>query len=167
MGNTHLELLGFVDAKQGPVAGVEVLGDDSVLDRLLDQGVRHAVVCIGDSSRRTDLGGELLERGFELPSVVHAKADIGVAVLMGKGNIIFPGATILPRAEIGDFCVIEAGCFVGHDTRLGDGVFLGARSIVGNHAEVAPMVKVGMAAKVPSGSKVVASTKVPDFQLWR
>jgi UDP-perosamine 4-acetyltransferase len=160
------ELVGFIDNKQGPVAGIDVLGDDSVLDDLFHDGVRQLVVCIGDSKRRVALGGQLLERGFELPALVHPAADVGIGVRLGSGTIVLPGAIILPETDIGEFCVVEAGCFVGHDSRLGNGTLVGGRALIGNRVTLDEAVFIGMGAAVRSGSTVPAGTRIADFQVW-
>jgi UDP-3-O-[3-hydroxymyristoyl] glucosamine N-acyltransferase len=160
------DLIGFIDDKEGPIAGVDVLGDDSVLDDLMREGVRDLVVCIGNPERRMAIGRDLRERGFELPAVIHPAAERGIGARVGGGSIILPGAVILPEAEIGDFCVIEAGSFIGHHARLGAGVLVGARAVVGNLVTLEDSVMIGMGAKVKSGSHVAAGVRVIDFQLW-
>jgi UDP-3-O-[3-hydroxymyristoyl] glucosamine N-acyltransferase len=160
------DLIGFIDDKEGPIAGVDVLGDDSVLHDLMREGVRDLVVCIGSPERRMAIGRDVRERGFELPAVIHPAAEMGIGVRVGAGSIILPGAVILPEAEIGDFCVVEAGSFIGHHTRLGAGSLIGARAVVGNRATLDHSVMIGMGANVKSGSHLAAGMRVADFQLW-
>jgi acetyltransferase-like isoleucine patch superfamily enzyme len=160
------ELVGFIDNKKGPVAGIAVLGDDSVLDDLLHDGVRQLVVCIGDSKRRVKIGGELRERGFELPALVHPTADVGIGVRLGIGTIVLPGAVILPESDFGEFCVVEAGCFVGHHSRCGKGTLVGGRALVGNRVTLGEEVNIGMGAAVRSGSHVPAGTRIAEFEAW-
>jgi UDP-perosamine 4-acetyltransferase len=160
------ELVGFIDNKKGPVAGIEVLGDDSVLDDLLHDGVRQLVVCIGDSRRRVDVGGKLRARGFELPALVHPAADIGIGARLGSGTIVLPGAVVLPETDIGEFCIVEAGCFVGHHGRFGDGTLVGGRAVVGNRVTLDEAVIIGMGATVKSGSHVPAGTRIAEFESW-
>ena len=162
----NYHLVGFIDDKEGPVGGVDVVGNDSVLDDLLRTGIRELVVCIGDSQRRVAIGLELRNRGFLLPTVMHPAAQLGVGSRVGGGSIILPGAVILPEAEIGEFCVIEAGSFVGHHARVGDGTLVGARAVVGNRTTLGDSVIIGMGANVRSGSLVAAGTRVADFNLW-
>jgi carbonic anhydrase/acetyltransferase-like protein (isoleucine patch superfamily) len=160
------ELAGFIDTKEGPVAGIGVLGDDTILGGLLNGGIRHLVVCLGDPARRVAKARELKGRGFTLPSVIHPSAALGAAVRIGGGSIILPGAIVLPEVDVGEFCVVEAGSFVGHHTRLGAGALLGARSLVGNRVVAEDLVAIGMGAVVPSGSTVSAGTRIADFQVW-
>jgi UDP-perosamine 4-acetyltransferase len=160
------QLLGFIDTIDSPIGGIDVIGDDSMLDSLFTTGVRHLVVCIGNAARRLALGEELRHRAFELPTIIHPAADLGLAVTIGRGTIVFPGAHILPRAEIGDYCVIEAGCFVGHHTRVGRGSLLGARAMVGNRVTLDEGVTMGMGATVKTGSHVPAGSRIADLGAW-
>jgi carbonic anhydrase/acetyltransferase-like protein (isoleucine patch superfamily) len=50
-------------------------------------------------------------------AVIHAR-KIGSHVLIGMN------ATILPGAEIGDYCIIGAGCVVGTDMKVPDNSFV-------------------------------------------
>jgi UDP-perosamine 4-acetyltransferase len=160
------DLVGFVDQGPSPVAGIEVLGDDTVLDELFETGVRHLVVCIGDSERRVLVGQKLQERGFELPAVIHPAADLGLGARISSGSVVFPGVTILPHVDIGQFCVVEAQVFVGHHTRLGVGCLLGARALVGNHVVLGDGVRMGMGASVRSASHVPAGARVSELDSW-
>jgi UDP-perosamine 4-acetyltransferase len=160
------ELLGFIDTTDSPIDGIDVIGDDSMLDSLFMAGVRHLVVCIGKAARRLALGEDLRHKGFELPTIIHPSADLGLAVIIGRGTIVFPGAHILPRAEIGDYCIIEAGCFVGHHTRVGRGSLLGARAMVGNRVTFGERVTIGMGAAVKTGSHVPAESRIADLEAW-
>lgn len=162
----NFELIGFIDNKEGPVGDIDVLGGDSILGRLLQDGVDHLVVCIGNPERRIERATELRNAGFKLPAVVHPSANLGVGVMIGCGSIVLPGAIVLPDARVGDFAVVEAGAFVGHDTILGAGALLGARSLVGNRAVIEDRVIIGMGASVRSGSKVPAGARLADLQIW-
>jgi UDP-3-O-[3-hydroxymyristoyl] glucosamine N-acyltransferase len=161
------ELVGFIDHGPSPIADIDVVGDDSALGDLFDAGVRKLVVCIGDPERRMLVARQLLERGFELPPVLHPGADLGLGVNVAIGCVIFPGVTILPRVEIGAFCVVEAQVFIGHDSTVGAGCLLGARALVGNHAVLGEGVRLGMGASVRSGAHVPAGAKLAEFDRWQ
>jgi carbonic anhydrase/acetyltransferase-like protein (isoleucine patch superfamily) len=59
--------------------------------------------------------GDMVQIGHG--AVVHAK-KIGNHVLIGMN------ATILPGAEIGDYCIIGAGCVVSQDMKVPDNSFV-------------------------------------------
>jgi len=130
------EIAGFVDAKKTAVGGIEILGDDSVLESLKNRGVSHAVVCIGDPRKRIAVAAQLKQKGFALPALVHPYADLGIGAQIGEGSIIFHGSFVGAQTVIGPYCVIEAGAFVGHDCLLQEGVLLSARACLGNHVSV-------------------------------
>lgn len=130
------EVAGFVDSKTGEVAGYPVLGDDSALERLRASGIRNAVVCIGDATKRIAVSAELKNKGFAIPPLIHPSADVGIGAEIGEGAILFHTAFVGPQAVIGAYCVIEAGAFVGHNAVLQEGVLLSARTVVGNHAAI-------------------------------
>lgn len=141
------ELAGFIDSKKGNVAGIEVLGDDSILDDLFRRGIRNAFVSIGNSKKRVEYSRVLKQKGFKIPALVHPSADIGLSASIGEGSVLFHNVFIGPETEIGDYCIIEAGTFIGHNAKIHDGVLLSARTVIGNSAVINEFATLKLGAR--------------------
>jgi UDP-perosamine 4-acetyltransferase len=158
-----------IDADPTPrrVAGVQVVGDDSALPRLLGEGITQAFVAIGDNRLRSRLARGLREQGFELVNAIHPSAVISPSAKLGAGVAVMAGAVINAESEIGDLAIINTGAIVDHDCRLGaachlgpasalaGGVRIGDRAFLGVGARVIPNMTIGADAIVGAGAVVV------------
>lgn len=130
------EIVGFIDSKKGAVAGIEILGNDSELGTLRDKGIDNAVVCIGDPKKRIAISNEIKSKGFNIPTLIHPAADVGLNAEIGEGTIIFHNVFVGPETVIGPYCVVEAGVFIGHNVVIREGVLLSARAVIGNSTSI-------------------------------
>ena len=158
------ELAGFIDSKQAQVGGIEVLGNDDIIDSLIDRGIRYALVCIGNSKKRSELSTMIKQKGFIIPTLIHPSADIGIGVRMGEGTVVFHDVFIGPDSEIGNSCIVEAGAFVGHNVKIGEGVLLSARAIVGNSACIQDFSSLKLGAKCAGSINVGAHCTIKEFK---
>ena len=90
------------------ISSVPVLGDDSVLPSLYQQGVRYAFVAVGDNGLRERLARQVVQLGFELINAVSPRAYIADSVRLGTGIAVMPGCVINAEAEIMDFAIINS-----------------------------------------------------------
>ena len=157
------DLVGFVDAKDGTVAGIPILGGDEILDDLLGRGIDHAFPSIGNSSRRVALSRELRSRGFTIPTLVHPGADVGIGTELGAGAAIFHGAFCGPESVVGDHSLLEAGVFVGHHVTIGEGVLVAATAKIGNGATLGAYCTVGYGARVRNGADLPPQSRLDDY----
>jgi UDP-perosamine 4-acetyltransferase len=160
------------DAPRGAVLGVPVLGPLSVLAGLRGQGVRSAVVAIGDNATRERLGAACLEYGYALPPVLHPAALVSPSARIGAGAQVMARAVIGPEARLGALVLVNTGAIVEHECELaaaahiGPGAVLcgavqvGARALVGAGAVVRPGLRIGADSLVAPGAAVGAA--VPD-----
>lgn len=154
------------------VAGVPVVGDDTALPGLRDQGLDEAFVAIGDNRLRARLAQGLIEQGFVLVNAIHPSAVISPSARLGHGVAVMAGAVINAEVQIGDLAIINTGAVIDHDCRLGaachlgpasalaGGVSLGARSFLGVGTRVIPNMTIGADVVVGAGAVVVRD--LPD-----
>jgi UDP-perosamine 4-acetyltransferase len=160
----------FLDSdpvKAGVFSGLPVLRGPHELPRFWKQGVRKAIVAIGDGVTRVSLAETLAARGFDLISAIHPLASIAPSAKLGAHVIIGPRATICVHGRIGAHCVISAGAIAEHDNVLGKGVFLepavrlaggvlvGDFAVVGIGAAVIPGRRIGAGARIEPGAVVI------------
>lgn len=167
------EVVGLVaDPPHAAAPDVPILGDDSVLPRLLAQGIAHAFVAVGACGARLRLAAEVDRLGFNQPSVVSTSAELAPSVSVGAGSIVMAAAVIHPNASIGRYAIINTGAIVEHGCRIADGVHIAPGSVlcadvsvgqgtfIGAGVTVIPGVRIGANAVVGAGATVIRD--IPD-----
>jgi UDP-perosamine 4-acetyltransferase len=130
------------------VDGAHVVGGADWLPRLWADGVRHAIVCIGDNRTRLRLSRELQTMGFELVNAIHPSADISPRARLGVGLIVGAGVTLYVNPVIGDAVYLDACAVVSHDSIIGDGVLISTGAIVSARVDVGDCALIGVGAHV-------------------
>lgn len=169
------ELVGLLDAdpaRQGEsVEGVPVIGDDSQLGSLYEEGVRYAFIGLGsagDLAPRRRLYEKVRSLGFEVVRAIHPKAVIAASAQLGQGATVMAGAIINPAARLGDNVIVNTGAIVEHDCVLEDHVHLATGARLAGKVHVGQGSHIGIGASVRQGihigreSVVGAGTVVVD-----
>jgi UDP-perosamine 4-acetyltransferase len=167
------EIAGCTTADPVPdLLGYPVLGGDDVLPDILQKGVRHAFVAIGQNGLRRKLTRHVVDLGFSLINVVSPRATLSRRVKLEMGIVIMPGAIINAGAWIGEGAIINTGAIVDHDCGVGSyvhiapGVFvagtvsIGTGAFLGIGSRVIPGIAIGCRATIGAGAVVVRD--VPD-----
>jgi len=126
----------------------------------------HFILGIGDNRIRSKVAEYVAARGEQLVTVIHPDASVSRTANIGCGVLVARNAAINPLAIIGDYCIINTGCVVEHECRLGNAVhvapgavmagnvhvgdfsFIGANSVIRQGVQVGKGVLVGMGAAV-------------------
>jgi len=152
--------------------GYPVLGDDEVLPGLLESGIRHAFVAIGDNRVRHRVSQQVREAGFTLINAVSSRALISPRVQVGRGVAVMAGAIIQVDSVLEDGAIVNTGATVDHDCRVGayahiapgvnlaGNVEVGEGAFLGIGSCVIPGVRIGSWAVVGAGAAVIED--VPD-----
>ncbi len=169
------EFIGFYDdniSKGSNVNGFKVMGavDELIkIDYALD-----VVISIADP--------QIKKRVFELlslnsllkfPSLIHPNVSIGEdEVHIGYGCIICASNIITVNIVIGNFVLLNLGCTVGHDTKIGDyssfmpSVNISGEVIIENSVYVGTGVKIINLVTIGSstivGAGAVVSKSLPE-----
>lgn len=170
------EVVGLVaDAPHGANADVPILGDDSVLPRLLAQGILHAFVAVGTCDARLRLAAEVERLGFNQPAIVSVSAELAPSVSVGAGSVVMAAAVLHPNAVIGRYAIINTGAIIEHGCRIADGVHVapgsvlcgdvsvGTGSFIGASVTVIPGIRIGAHAVVGAGATVIRD--IPDNEI--
>ena len=130
------------------------------------------IVGVGDSSIRSRLQNEVVEKGLNLVSVIHPSAEISKFTEIGRGVAIFAGAVVNAGCVVGDGAIINTNATVDHDCRVGEfahvctgaslagGVVVGAGGWVGVGSCVRQGIVVGSSSIIGAGAVVVADVAV-------
>lgn len=164
--DSEFDIVGYTDnTNNGDILGVKYLGNDSILQSLFENGVKHAAIGVGlslnDSSLKRHIAHTLISIGFQMPILygknvsVHRGAEIEEGVVLRDGAVIQAGVVLKAFSMIGDNTVIghdtivEAfshvvmGSTVGRDCIIGEGTFVGYNSSILNGVKIVPGTLIG------------------------
>ena len=157
------------------IRGVPVVGDDSQLSQLIDQGVTDFVVGVGSTGNanvRRRIFEAALEQNLQPRTVIHPTAAISPTASIGEGSLILANAVVNPGAILADNVVVNSGAVVEHDCRLaahahiapgatlaGD-VCVGEAAHIGVGATILQQLSIGARSIIGAGSVVL--NNVPD-----
>lgn len=113
-------------------------------------------VAIGNPRIREKLMDQYEAAGFNLATLIHPDAVIGMNVKIGAGTIVMAGTVINPDTEVGNGVIINTGATVDHDNRISDYVHVS----VGAH--LAGTVSVGTRTWIGAGAVVNNNITVCD-----
>ena len=168
------DVVGLLDANPAKLGtellGVQVLGDDSLLPKLFEEGTRNAFMALG-SLGNSDLRSKVFEKlrslGFNVIAAIHPSAIVSGDAKVGVGLTLMAGSIINPGTTIGDNVIINTGVVVDHDciignhvhlataARLSGGVTVGNGSHIGAGATIRQGIAIGTNAIVGAGAVVV------------
>lgn len=167
--NRELEIAGCTspDSALRHIFDYPVLGNDSILPEVLNSGVRHAFVAVGENKLRLSLMNHVRSLGFSFVNAISSRAIVSRRVSLGAGVAVMPGAVINADAVIGDGAIVNTGATIDHDCRIGQAahvapgvnmagnVSIGEGALLGIGSRVIPGVTVGPWAVVGAGSVVI------------
>ena len=169
--SSDYEIYGITDPNvKGSFCGYPILGDDSVLTDVFNNGVRKAHITVG-SVGRPDLRKKLVKMaeriGFELVSIIDITATVSASAKLGKMIYVAKKAIVNSLAEVGDYCIINTASVVEHGCRISNWVHIapgatlaadivvGESSHVGLNASILQGITIGRDVIVGAGSTVI------------
>ena len=132
-----LRIVGMIDSyrKAGESElGYEILGSEENLPRLVrETGIEAGFIAIGDNWQRHLMAERIwrLLPGFEFVTLVHPSANIGREVRIARGSVLMAGATVNVGTDIGEFCILNTGSSIDHDSSMGAFSSLGPGAVTG------------------------------------
>ncbi|KAJ52331.1 UDP-perosamine 4-acetyltransferase [Clostridium tetanomorphum] len=153
------EIIGVTEKQlvKDNVAGIPILGDDSILQQLYSHGVEYAFICIGAINNlglRNKIYKNLKEIGFKLPVIRHITSVISPRTSIDEGTCIMPGAIINSDTIIGKNCIINTSSVVEHDCKVGDNCHISPGAVIAGGVEILKDTHIGL------GSRVIESVKI-------
>ena len=176
LASAEFEVVGLIDdfpANAGRrIGSLTVVGSQTDLGRLREDGVQGVVLGFGAAQGRASVIAAVEDAGMTLPTLIHCTAHVASSARLGAGVQVLARAVIGPGARIGRGVLVNSGAIVEHDGVVGDcavidpGVVLAGRVTIGEAVEVGagavvlPDVEIGAQAVVGAGAVVTRS--VPD-----
>jgi sugar O-acyltransferase (sialic acid O-acetyltransferase NeuD family) len=169
---------GFIDndpAKHGTdFHGYPVLGGSELIDVLAAEGSRFVNLITGSTVARYEVTLDAVRRGAVLANFIHPGVDLTLT-RWGLGNYIQEAVITQAHVEVGDNSSIHMGSLIGHESRIGNSVFIahavsisgsceiGDGTFIGTNATVLPRVRVGKWSIIGAGA--VVTRDVPDYSV--
>lgn len=159
------EIIGFT-AKDNTIKnfyGYPVLGNDSVLSRFLERGIKHLALGVGGYSNniwRTELYRKFKDQGFSFISAIDPSVVVSRTASIGEGNVIFPGVSLNSDVQTGNNVIIATNSSIDHESILKDHVLVSAGVTIGGNVKVENNVLIALGAKVISGVTIGENTIV-------
>jgi UDP-perosamine 4-acetyltransferase len=170
----QFELVGLLEqnplARGAMVQGVPVIGDDTLLSKLLDNGISNAFIGVGtprDCTIRERLWNLLQKHRFHIVDTIDPESFLSPLVKHGSGVTVFARATIQAGTRLGLNVLVNTGAIVDHDCSIADhvhiasgavlagGVTVESGAMVGAGAVIKPGIRIGAHAVVGAGAVVV------------
>lgn len=170
--------IGFVDndaSKHGTsFYGFPVLGGIEHIPGLLGENVRFVNLITGSTTSRYQVTLDAVGRGAVLTNFIHPSVDLSMT-RWGLGNYIQEGVITQAGVEVGDNSSIHMASLIGHESKIGNSVFIahavsvsgcceiGDGCLIGTNATVLPRVKIGKWSIIGAGA--VVTKDVPDYSV--
>lgn len=145
--NNEFQIIGYTDMHDnGEILGYKWIGTDEILPRLLQEGVRYAVIGVGlrlnDSNLKRKITENVLSLGFKIPAI------------SGQNTVVHRGAVIEEGVTIRDGAIIQAGARIKAHAMIGDNVFIAHDAVVEEYAHVVAMSNVGRDCIIGEGAMI-------------
>lgn len=149
--------------KETSLMGIPVIGDDSDLERLFQEGYTDAFISIG-SIGSTILRKRLFERlkkiGFTLPNIIDKDSTVSPYTVLGEGIYIGKKAVVNTDAKIGNGAIINTAAVLEHQCVIGDYVHLAPGSIICGNVTIEEGTHIGAGSVVRQGLHIGADTMI-------
>lgn len=173
----NIKVLGFLDndkTKHGSsFHGYTIIGGLEKVDEIsTEKDVYFVNIITGNTLSRFETTREIVQRGGKLTNLIHKSVDVSMTK-WGVGNYVQEYVVVQAGVSIGDNSSIHASTVIGHETMVGNSVFIahatsisgcceiGDGTFVGTNATILPRVKVGRWCVIGAGA--VVTKDVPDY----
>ena len=128
---------------------------------------KNYILGIGDNYIRHKVGNYILNKNKRILNVIHPSASITKMLSMGAGNYIARKASINPLVKIGNFCIVNTGAIIEHESVIQDAVHvapgavlagnvhIGTNTFIGANAVIKQGIRIGENAVIGAGSVVL------------
>lgn len=165
-------IIGFTDVK--PVKKYKkygYLGDDSVLYKYFEKGIKYAFVTLGfmgdKKNPRALLYNKIKQIGYKIPVIIDPSAEVASDAEIGEGTFIGKKCIINAATKIGKMCIINTCAVIEHDNIIGDfshisvqttlcgNVITGENVFVGANTVILQEKNIGKNSLIGAGSVIL------------
>ena len=160
------EILGLFDSfkPEGTrVMGYEVLGDEEAFAHYAERlGEATCIMGIGDNATRCRIAADLRFRvpGLGFGTAVHPSSNLSRSVDLGPGAIVMARCYVGLNTRVGEGAVIATNSIFEHDGVMGAYSTLGAGSTTGGHVRMGDGAAVCLGVTIIHGIEIGEQTVV-------
>jgi sugar O-acyltransferase (sialic acid O-acetyltransferase NeuD family) len=160
------QILGLFDSfkPEGTrVMGYEVLGGEDAFEHYAERlGESTCIVGIGDNATRCRIADDLRSRipGLTFATAVHPSSTLSRSVDLGPGAIVMARCYVGLNTRVGEGAVIATNSIFEHDGVMGEYSTLGAGSTTGGHVTLGDGTAVCLDVTIIHGIRIGEQTVV-------
>lgn len=155
------EIVGFTELeKKNNILGIKYLGTDEVLKDLFNDGIKNAVIGLGQiksSEIRKKIVKFTGEIGFIFPSIISPNSIVNEEVIIGDGTIVMDGVVINSGSEIGNFSIINTNSSIDHDCKIGNYVHIAPGVTLSGGVTIQDNSLIGTGSNIIQGINIVSN----------
>jgi sugar O-acyltransferase (sialic acid O-acetyltransferase NeuD family) len=114
------------------------------------------LIAIGDNSLRKAVRDKLvgLIPNESFPAIIHKSAYVGMNASIGFGTLVFPFSNVGACSQVDEFCILNTGSILEHDSRILAYSALAPGATVGGNSQIGSGTWVGLNASIMQGIKI-------------
>jgi len=109
------------------------------------------ILGIGDNNLREKTGQLILQKNKNIVSVIHPDARVSKNINMGVGVFIARNGSVNPLAEIKDFAILNTGCIVEHECKIGKAAHIAPGAVLAGNVSIGNRTFVGANSVIKQG----------------
>lgn len=144
------------------VAGYEILGTSEAIETAFSQN-KFDEILIGIGYKHLKARAGLFEKYNEkIPfgKIIHSSVWADPTAEIKPGCVIYPGCVIDAHAVISENTVLNVGCTIAHDTKIGKHCFLSPRVAVAGFVTTGEACILGINSTVIDNISITAKTQI-------
>ena len=155
-GYQIIGLIGMPDELHANHLGYEVIGTDKDLTQLV-KTCPLALISVGQIQtplHRIRLYQQVMQLGFQLPTIIAPSAYVSRHATLGVGTVVMHGAIVNAGARIGNNCIINTQALIEHDVTIADHCHISTGAILNGSTTIQTGCFVGSGALLKEGISV-------------
>lgn len=145
------------------ILGCEVVGNDSCLQQLREDGYEYAFItlgCVRVGNSREKLAAKISSLGFKFAVVQDPSSVIAQNVKIGSGSYIGKNVVINTDATIGKHCIINTGAIIEHECEVGDFTHVSVGTVLCGCVSVKNNCMIGAGSVVIQGMCIGSNVQI-------
>ena len=139
-------------AKEEKVNGIFVYSFDEAL--ITFKHNIEIIIGVGEPATREKLFNRIKEKGVSLPVLIHPGVSVPSTTIVGEGSVIQCGCFVSCNARIGENVYVQPHVNIGHDDIILDGAVISGMANLAGHVSIGEYTYVGLSAAIKEGVKV-------------
>jgi len=144
--NKKFHLVGFIDDNKElwkkKFNDLEVLGGLDWIIKNKQKKINY-VIAIGNSHIRKKIIKELSKEKINFITIIHPSTEISTSAQIGRGSIIQYGCFIGPDVKLGQFTHLNVNSIIGHDVVIDDFVTIYPNVDINGNCNVGELTNIG------------------------